>query len=129
MQKLSLPKAQEKKELEPTEARLQQDCVVWFRNTYPHQRYRLIMIHNNPRSAIDGTRLIGMGMMKGASDLIYLRESSGITVLPHFLECKLPMGYMSPEQKVFQSRVQGYGWKYDVFRSLEEFQKLINAGE
>lgn len=129
MQKLSPKDSQEKKELEPTEARLQQDCVVWFRNTYPDQRYRLILINNNPCNPISGAKLIGMGMMKGASDLLYLRENSGVSVLPHFLECKLPMGYMSPEQKKFQSRVQGYGWKYDVFRSLEEFQTLINAGK
>lgn len=123
-----------------TEARLQQLCFTWHWNTLPHERRRLILIHNNPRNAIEGAKLVGMGLQEGSSDLLYLRQfviNNTIEMLradafgiirPHFLECKLVNGVQSQAQKQFQRDVEALGWRYDLFRSLDDFQRLIAGG-
>lgn len=128
-----------------SEARFQQGCFMWHWNYMPEERGRLLLMHNNPRNAVAGAILRGMGMQEGATDLLYLRKvgaPGGISelflvthegwkgiCLPHFLEAKLPEGYQSKAQKEFQKQVEAFGWKYDIFRTLEEFQSLIKNGK
>lgn len=112
------------------EARLQQRCFMWHWNVQPQERYFLILIHNNPRSAIEGAWLKGMGLIKGAADLLYnqkLIRPDGVFFRPCWLECKLPTGVQSPDQKRFQERVLQIGHNYKIFRSEEQFKEIISA--
>lgn len=104
-----------------TESRLQSDCFLWHWNTYPLERGRLFMCHNNPRNAIDGNRLKAQGMVAGVSDMIYLRYG----LPPLCIELKLPDGVQSKAQKQWQQVAESSGAEYIVVRSLDEFKDLI----
>lgn len=63
-----------------------------------------------------------LGMMKGVSDLV--------CVLPNqilFIEMKSDKGRQSPDQKVFQKKIENLGFKYYICRSLEDFQSVIKT--
>jgi hypothetical protein len=112
----------------PDEARIQSQCFTWHWNTMPEERGRLILMYNNPRNEIAGAMLKGMGLREGIADLLYMRDVQIIgngLVHPHFLECKTPTGRQSPAQKEFEKQVLAFGWRYDIFRSLGDFMKLI----
>lgn len=104
-----------------TESHLQAQCFQHFHNTYPNERGRLFMCHNNPRNAIDGNRLKAQGMVAGVSDLILLRYNQP----PLCIEFKLPEGKQQPVQKQWQQIAESTGAKYVIIRSLDEFIKLI----
>jgi hypothetical protein len=106
-----------------TESRLQSEVYTWFHNTYPEQRGQLFMIYNNPKNAAHGAILKAMGMVAGCSDLIYLAPTGKV----YFLECKLPEGVQSKDQKKFENMVSGIGHTYRIFRSVEQFQEIIKT--
>lgn len=105
-----------------TESRLQSECFLYHWNNYPHERKRLFMVHNNPKDKRDGAILKGMGMVKGVSDMIYLK-----TLQVLFLEFKLPGQYQTPDQVAFQSIVEALGFKYIIVTSLEQFKLIIDG--
>lgn len=108
-----------------TENKLQQDCVIWFNNTF-------CLKHNNPRSIIfavpnGGTRNVRealtlklTGLLPGVSDLIIIHKGKVI-----FVEVKLPNNKQQPNQIEFQQRVTEQGFKYFVVHSLEDFKHLF----
>lgn len=55
------------------------------------------------------------GATAGVSDLIILRKGECI-----FVEIKTKTGRQSPEQKVFQAAVELLGFKYLIFRNLDD---------
>ncbi len=73
------------------------------------------------RNKTEAITLKSTGLLPGASDLIVLHG-------PHLLwvEVKMPTGYQSPEQRIFQQRVEALGYKYILVRSLLEFQEIIS---
>ncbi len=110
-------------EEEKTEARIQQDIVMWFRNEY-------CLKHHEPRSlimSIPNNREHGMkevGMMSGASDLLVMYSKDGLDfegMMIYWVEVKTPKGRQSPKQKVFQEHVEQMGMEYVIVRSREEF--------
>jgi hypothetical protein len=108
-----------------TESRLQQMCVNWFRAQYPKHRVFLIAIPNGGRrDPRTGALMKKEGAVAGASDLI-LFCPSGMT-LPIMLECKTGTGKQSPNQKLFEAAYKSAGYRYEVFRSLDEFMAIVN---
>lgn len=56
-----------------------------------------------------------MGYVKGQSDLIIVTKKEII-----FAEIKSATGKQSPEQKQFQKTIEALGYKYIIFRSLND---------
>lgn len=106
-----------------TEARLQQQAFTWFNNTYPAERGRLFLIHNNPRNVVDGAKLIGMGLLPGVADMGYL-DGNGVIV---FLETKLPNKKQSEYQVWFEEVAIRLKCEYKVWETLDEFKKIIDS--
>lgn len=109
-----------------TESKLQQQCFIWKHNTDPLRRGRLFHVNNTPRNEISGSLLIGMGLVKGISDLIYICPVN-CPIL--FIEIKLSGKHQTPQQKSFQQLVISLGHNYVICRNLLEFQMQINNAD
>ncbi len=81
----------------------------------------MFLIHNNPRNAIDGNRLKAIGLIKGVSDMIYLRDN----LPPLCLEFKTAIGTQQKEQKEWQAVAEATGAEYRIIRSMEDFCTAI----
>jgi len=108
-----------------SESRIQQECIVWMRNTYglKHHEPRLIMgsIPNDGMNAQEQMRKIQTGLLKGASDTFVILPN-GVTLWVEFKDDK---GKQSPAQIEFQNSVELLGHCYYLVRSLDEFKKII----
>ena len=104
---------------ETSENRIQQEIFTYHWNKYPEERGLLFMVHNAGSSRINGARLKSMGMVKGVSDMIYLKpDGSG----PMFIEIKTPKGRQSETQKTWEIIVTNRSYQYYVVRSLEQMK-------
>ena len=108
-----------------SEAQLQHHCYYWFSKTYPHDRKYLWLQHNNPRSAVEGAKLIGMGLQKGVSDMCYLAKGN----FPYFLELKIEKGKQSAEQIAWQRAVEERGAVYAIIRSVNDFKFWVHTAQ
>ena len=104
-----------------SEARLQSQLFQWHWNTYPNERGRFFLIHNNPKNAIDGNRLKAQGMVAGVADMCFLGSNGRVV----FLELKTATGVQSEKQKRFQNQCESCQVGYFLVRSLEEGQAVI----
>jgi len=102
------------------EARIQQECYIWFHNTFPELRGCLCYNLNNSKNKIDGSRNKSLGLQKGRSDMVLYLNGKAIMV-----EFKTPTGKQSQAQKKWQKTIEGQGFKYMIIRSKEEFKILI----
>lgn len=127
------------------ESYIQQAAVRWFRYEYPQLANLLVHIPNEGQRTTKwikgrlvctgGAKLKAEGMVKGASDLVLFVPNSEYHAL--CLETKVEetvidkgkmkvkRTYQSPEQKDWQSEVEKQGYKYVVYRSIEEFIKIV----
>jgi len=103
-----------------SELKLQQQCFMWHWNTRPQERGLLFMNYNNPKNAIHGAILKGLGLVAGVADMTYL-SPSGVVLI----EMKYEKGRQSPVQVEWQSKVEAAGYRYEIIRSFEEFKELI----
>lgn len=67
------------------EARLQYECVKWFRETYPDHKDDIVMIHNETDK---GAYYMSLGMVPGASDLMVFNRDKTL-----FVELKVEGSY------------------------------------
>lgn len=110
-----------------TEYRIQQDLVVWYRNTY-------CLAHHAPRCIIlaipneGNPRLVQTGTLPGTSDLIAIHRNTvdGKAILA-FVEVKTETGRQSPKQRAFQLQVEEMGFNYYIVRSLDEFKAIVET--
>lgn len=124
-----------------TEEKLQQDCMLFFTNTYglKHHNPRLLFysvaneigasvaysigksksITDTLRRTVNKFKLTGF--KKGVAD-VHLCFPNGKLV---YIEFKTATGVQRPEQKEFQSQVEALGFKYYIVRSLEEFKEIV----
>ena len=121
------------------EHNIQAACVRWFGYAHPELRGLLFAIPNGgARSKATAGRLKAEGVVAGVSDLILLvpccrakiTENNAAEIeIRHALciERKKNGGYQSPEQKDWQKKVEGHGYKYAVCRSLDEFIDTVEA--
>ena len=114
------------------EAKIQADSFRWFWERYPQYRGLLFAVTNqNERSGdiskkaqlISGAMRKALGLIPGVSDLIMLIPRNGFHGL--MLECKTKIGRQSPQQKEWETNVMSQGYLYSIFRSKEEFQRIV----
>jgi hypothetical protein len=127
------------------ESIVQQGAVKWFNLQYPQYRGLLVHIPNEGRRTIKvingrpvcigGARLKAEGMVKGAADLVLFVPNKYFHAL--CLETKVELfdystgkekktkTYQSPEQKEWQALVESQGYRYEVYRNIDEFRKIV----
>jgi len=103
------------------EYNLQAACVKLFAMLRPKEEGLLFLNLNNPRSRSNGYFLKGIGLTAGVADMTYLSPKGAV-----FLEFKAPKGKQSLSQKWWQGLVEDAGYRYEVIRSLDDFQQLLN---
>jgi len=104
-----------------SESKIQQECFMWFHNSFPELRMRLFMNYNNPPNKIQGAILKGMGLVAGVADMSLLVPDGKIA----FIEFKTSEGRQSPKQIEFQTVCDKLGTPYHIARSLQDFQNII----
>ena len=104
-----------------SEIKLQQQCFLWHWNSKPEERGLLFMNYNNPKNALHGAILKGIGLVAGVADMTYLSPRGVI-----FLELKFGDGKQSAAQIEWQRKVEASGYRYEVVRDFEEFKKIIS---
>ena len=127
------------------ESIVQQGAVNWFNLQYPQYRGLLVHIPNEGRRTIKvingrpvcigGARLKAEGMVKGAADLVLFVPNKYFHAL--CLETKVELfdystgkekktkTYQSPEQKEWQTLVESQGYRYEVYRNIDEFRNIV----
>lgn len=127
-----------------TEARIQQECLIWLNNNHGLTKHnpRLIMfsVPNELGGEVGGllkrlgcsskiiNEVVGyiikkmtlIGLLKGACDTIVVLPNKTL-----YVEFKTNTGQQSEAQKEFQSRIISLGHSYHLIRSLEQFQNVI----
>ena len=110
----------------PSEASIQQSCVVWFRNNYQRKGVDKGLVLSIPNERMGGYKamapLLKTGLLGGASDLIVLLKGRIL-----FVEMKDHKGTQSPKQIKFQSQVENLGYKYYLVRTLKEFKEIVDC--
>lgn len=108
-----------------SESRIQQQCVIWFNNTFclKHHEPRLLIfsVPNEGKDVAEQSRKIQIGLLRGVSDTII---DFGNKIV--YCEFKDGTGKQSDKQREFQERVENLGREYWLIRSLEEFKKKVN---
>ena len=105
-----------------SEARLQQEIVIWFRNEYPKLRGLLCYNNNNSVGGRRGTLNKYLGVIKGRSDMTLYYKGKA-----YMFELKTEKGSQSPIQKAWQELIEEHGFSYYIIRSLSGFQLLIRS--
>lgn len=108
------------------ENRIQQDCVVDFTNRYCLKRHnpRLLIysIPNESEDSYETQKKKNIGLLPGASDTVVCLPGGESL----YMECKTNIGVQSPRQKEFQKRIEALGFKYHIFRSIQQFYSILN---
>ena len=127
------------------ESIVQQGAVKWFNLQYPQYRGLLVHIPNEGRRTIKvingrpvcigGAKLKAEGLVKGAADLVLFVPNKYFHAL--CLETKVELfdyssgkekktkTYQSPEQKEWQALVESQGYRYEVYRNIDEFRNIV----
>lgn len=127
------------------ESIVQQGAVKWFNLQYPQYRGLLVHIPNEGRRTIKvinerpvcvgGAKLKAEGLVKGAADLVLFVPNKYFHGL--CLETKVELfdyssgkekktkTYQSPEQKEWQTLVESQGYRYEVYRNIDEFRNIV----
>ena len=110
------------------EGKIQASCVAWMHNTYPEYRGLYFAVQNENSRADSNASTVAIrravGVVSGVSDTILLIPRGKWNAL--CVEFKTEVGRQSDAQRLWQSKVEAQGFRYEVVRSLEEFKKLIN---
>lgn len=106
------------------ESEMQRACVRWYRYRYPQHASMLIGIPNGVATTErQGAILKAEGMLAGVADLLLLLPAMGYTMLA--IEMKTDKGRQSPRQQAWQQEAERHGIRYEVVRSFDEFNYLI----
>lgn len=107
---------------ETTEAKIQQEIVMWFNNTHclKANENRSIIFSVPNESTTSQHRQHNTGLLRGVSDLIVIHKGKCL-----FIEVKTEKGAQSDYQKEFESRIKQNGFEYYLVRSLEQFKSII----
>jgi len=120
-----------------SESRIQQEIVMWYKNTYCLEHYEprsmIFSIPNEGRGAA-ASQLIQTGLYPGVADLcvIHIQRHEpfedmyrDLDTIILFFEVKKPTGVQSPNQKKFEAHCKQMRLPYHIVRSLDEFKKII----
>jgi hypothetical protein len=103
-----------------SEAKLQQQCVMWYKNKYPDSGKHLFAVFNEGR---DVSTKMSMGLTPGVSDLIYIGEDGkayGYELKQ--LGTEHNVSHLIEQASWLIEVLSGRGWFCD---SLEAFQRAI----
>jgi hypothetical protein len=103
-----------------SEARIQQEIVMFFNNEYPKLRGCLCYNNNNSVGGLRGKLNKFLGVVKGRSDMVLYYKSFSVMI-----ELKTEKGRQSDSQRSWQYLMTNQGFEYYIIRSLEEFKELI----
>ena len=103
-----------------SEARLQQEIIMWWHNTYPQYRGLLCYNLNNSVGGKRGNDNKFLGLVAGRSDLVlYFNKKA------YMIELKNEIGRQKPAQLKWQTLIESQGFEYVIIRTLEDFKKYI----
>ena len=105
-----------------SESKLQQDCFMWFWNSFTHIKKTMWVVNNNPKNGRNGAMLKGMGMVKGVSDLCWLNKGKFYAI-----ELKTETGRQSKEQVEWQRAIEAQDGEYIIIRSFDEFRTFVET--
>lgn len=108
-----------------SETELQQACIKWYRLQYQNSPLLISLPNGADVSDQNSARLVREGLFPGASDLLLIAPTSIWHGL--FIEMKTDEGVQSHDQKIFQRRVENFGYKYIICRSFDEFNESVTA--
>jgi hypothetical protein len=103
-----------------TESKIQQECMMWYRNTHLKTDNIFASIPNEGKNAIEQMRKKAIGMYAGFSDTIVIHFGKVL-----FIEFKDEKGRQSDKQKEFEIKIKANGFEYHLVRSLEQFKQII----
>lgn len=107
-----------------SEDRIQQEAIMWFRNTYglKHHNPRCVMfsVPNSGENQKEQMKKIATGLLPGVSDTILVLPNKVI-----FCEFKDAKGRQSDKQIDFENRVTALGFEYWIIRNLEDFKNKV----
>ena len=118
------------------EHNIQAACVRWFNLQWPEYRGLLFAVPNGgARNKATAGKLKAEGVVAGVSDLILLvprlyggnDERGWFSTNALCIEMKTAKGRQSTEQKEWQAKVEGEGYRYAVCHSLDEFMAVVNG--
>lgn len=108
------------------ESNLQKQCVAWFRAQYPAHAPMLFAVPNGGgRSKTEAAIMKGEGVTAGVADLILLEARGGWGSLCIEMKTDEKASKQRPSQKAWQKAAVEAGNRYEVVRTLPEFQALI----
>jgi hypothetical protein len=94
----------------------------WVREAYPH----LLIFHvpsGEHRNVVTAVKLKRMGVVPGVADfLMFIPFRTAIAI-----EMKDHGGQQSEAQKKFQKQWETCGFEYELVRTLEEFQQVVQG--
>ena len=105
-----------------SELRLQQNCFMWFHNTYPHLRGLFFRIKNENTNRISGAIGKATGIIPGVADSCLLLRG-----FPYFIEFKTITWKQSSAQREWEAIVRKQACGYKIIKSLEEFKQLCQT--
>ena len=110
--------------MKKTEAKIQQEIVTWFTNTYGLKSHNpkclIFSVPNEGKNAKEQMYKKMIGMKSGVSDLIVVMKSRLM-----FVEVKDDDGEQSDNQIQFENDTKSLGFEYYLIRSLDEFKAIL----
>lgn len=103
-----------------SEARIQQEIVLWFHNTYPELRGLLCYNNNNSTGGRRATLNKYLGVIPGRSDMVFYFNKQAFMI-----ELKTEKGKQQPIQKKWEVTIKDQGFEYYIIRNLEDFKVLV----
>ena len=107
------------------ESKIQIVCVNWFKYQYPSLGPIFFSVPNGGKRNLTEAKILkAEGAKAGVSDLLLLHPNEECNFLA--IEMKTKTGSQSKNQKDWQKGIENLGGKYQICRSVEEFQETIN---
>ena len=106
-----------------SEAKHQADVISWFWNEFKDYRGLLYHNFNNPRNAINGSRLLALGLMKGNPDLTLAIPRGDFGAL--YIEMKKPGEKPRKDQLIQMERLKQAGNCVEWADNSEDAKNII----
>lgn len=108
------------------ESKIQIVCVNWFRYQYSALSPVFFSVPNGGKRNLTEAKILkAEGAKAGVSDLLLLQPNEEFNFLA--IEMKTKSGSQSKNQKDWQRGIENLGGKYEICRSVEDFQSAINV--
>ena len=106
--------------MKKSEGKIQQECVIYFRNNNLKTNNLMFSVPNEGKSVVEQMYKKSLGMLSGVSDTIIILSNKVI-----FCEFKDATGKQSDNQKMFQNKVETLGFEYWLIRNIEDFKNKL----